>query len=280
MTGNKTIVSKDHIIDLQKDITNLISAYLQKYISKLYSKLVGKSKVELRDFLKSIADWKRDKQESEYKKFLKWIKKRYNQDKVKFEHKVTRFYNNVAQLLARHPAPINIVVQDVFAKSMRKVARYYYENCKSVERDSIEHVQELIVTILYSFIPLHKLLLQDDSTTSEYTYHYDNNLGDQTKTRLLVEKGDDTDKANDDVLIHGKSNVNLEYIPSDEIPNEYYSSANEDDNAKGPQDSKHSDIKHIHLPKPKRGNGCFVRYPRPKEPPKNPGTQIDNYFSD
>lgn len=239
--SNISILSKEKNRS-QELLCKVFASYLEKYMRKLYTSIARsqdkeETKSELREFqkcLSEIAKWEEHKQKREYKKFLKWVMKRYDLTELDLQsylEKVITFsvmivlhkYNQKAVLEKIKYKSTN--PQDLFYKAIKAVARLYYESPNKVKEDSRDPTINTIDSIIYNFIPLNKVFEMmeecDGTEDSVKSYKYSKNDSSESEPKevaVVLEKSSGSQRE-----YGGK----LEYVPSEEIYNEYYQSDNE-----------------------------------------------------
>lgn len=270
--------------------------YIYKYISKIYVK-TGRTHIRKNvhvDFQKrliQIAKWDSTTVNKEYYKFLKWCKRRYNyeeRDLQKMLHTIITLTTAIMihkssdytqSLLETFDFP---KVETFYYGCLKRIARYFYENPKSIRDVSSGTLRYYVDTILNTLLPLKHI-------TSVLEYHSDNSsestreliveydfeksvLSDSesvdskrhksiphvTDTALIVEKRTrDTDSDSD----------SLKYISSEELPERESNSGSAEDTT---QALEHSDneVKHVKIPVVKRAQYYYrnLKYDEQKEP--------------
>jgi hypothetical protein len=272
---------------IEKELTNMLSTYLYKYIKHIYGK-VSDSKSKYPDFqrrLLSISDWSNNTIEKEYKKFLKWCYKKYKLSQTDLEYMFKDFILITVKIITKSILNLDEYpkLQNMYYKSLKKFSRFYYENPKEIKDfdSNDDHLKSIIKHKLSTFIPIKQVvnILEsiENQDKSDVSYDFD----DEKKT--LSEEYDNRSKNSKLIVekINSDGENDLRYISSDEFNNEYYQSgddndANDDKNG-GNEKISHGnheddDIKYIHVPKNKKK----YDYNKPK-----PVDEIrENFFTD
>lgn len=236
----------------QDMLTGVLVSYCRKYIVKRFASLDldenGSNRV-LRTFQKDltyIAAWSDSRVDREYEKFCKWsLRKRGISERELFDTFADIISLSI-QILVNKEIDVKLSVKDLFFKSMKRIARHYYENpslVKSNYRDEDGALTRLVETLIHTFVPLQDVIdfiKKNEDHDSHVSYDFNNSertedTGD--KVGLIVEK----QKTSSD-------GPGLRYIGSEEIYKEYYHSEEE----KLPVGTNASEEKQINLKISKR----------------------------
>jgi hypothetical protein len=249
---------------LQDTLVTLIVKYCKKYMKKKYLELDADqtgSKRVLRKFQKEltyISSWKDSKIDREYAKFRKWHVSKLEVS----EQEIHDTFNNIIllsiQILTNNQHSTNVITttlssKDLFFKSIKRIARFYYENPSVIISDEDEDsiLRDLIESLIHTFVPLQKIMSQiQEHSQRESFVSYDfnkhnssTNGNERDEKRLVIEK----QKTSSEGHGHGLEyeDHGLRYIGSDEMYNEYYES---DDEGVKSKSLKEDDEKHINVP--------------------------------
>lgn len=199
------------IIDLLEELTTLMCTYCIKYMNSLYRS--SKNVKYFQKFLLGITKWDDRNIQKEYKKFLKWTNKRGVQN---FETQLNIYINRKIYSLSKQSLDIDIDYIKTFHKCIKRIAKVYYKNPKDIFSISEKSLFKIIQNTIRSLIPLQKVfeIIQnkDNSSVHSYKIDYNNSIN-------LSDTIDNYINSND------VDNIQLKYIPSDCIINEYYESS-------------------------------------------------------
>jgi hypothetical protein len=239
-----------------QQLQDVLSKYLTRYIENDLAP-DSNDKRALRSFQKrlvKVTEWTSQKQDEEYGRFLRWSDKRYHLSESDLtEIFGSIFYNTVKIMFSSYSDTDGELFSDiledvcsmrtVFLKSLKRVARFYYDNPQLY----FEHpnLKTIIYNVIHNCLPMARMiaLLEEMQALESKQHHYDFNKTIESSSQhlsqpLVVEK---QPKSSDSY-----QNPKLKYVPSDEFYNEYY---NSDDDK--PQQSEDEE-KHIRVPKLKR----------------------------
>lgn len=275
--------------------------YLVKFIYK-YLKHCFEKQVELHstsetrpklypDFqrvLLKIPKWSSNRLDSEYYKFLKWIKKRNEsrsrndtapQDikqleailktiiKISTEIIVNKSNVYVDALLQDYKFPS---LQQFFYKCLKRISRIIYENPKSLYTIKTELLIEQIDNVLNSILPSKEIetvleFVNEDDVQSkrsfiDFKYNFENEFSESSSSENDV-------KGNPLIIDKQSSEPSLHYISSNELNSELACDEIENQSV----EAKESDdgIRYINIPIKKGGIS---------KPLKSKADEIDEYF--
>jgi hypothetical protein len=233
---------------LQDILVSIIVSYCRKYIVKHYTTLdleeSGSSKV-LRSFQKDltyISAWSDSRVNKEYSKFSKWCLKKRGITEQEMENMFTSVIELSTQILVNTKINTDVSLKDLFFKSMKRVARFYYEDPREVmSKDVVHEITARIESLLHTFVPIQEvmdLIRANEERNSYNSYDFDKQEAStkesESRRGLVVQK----ERTNSDDG-HG-----LRYIGSEEFYKEYYHS----DEEEVPVESNASDEKQINVP--------------------------------
>jgi hypothetical protein len=242
MNISNIVEKKDQSQDI---LVGIIVSYCRKYIVKRFTFIEEEVKKNiLRTFqkeLKHISLWSDSKIDKEYEKFCKWafVKRDISEEKMQ------SLFDSIVELstilLVKHKITVHLSLKSLFFKSMKRIARFYYENPNKVmSQDIVPDLKILIQTLVHTYVPLKEVidLIQANADYESYISYDFNKHGDTEESRapskdLIVEKQKESSEG-----------PALRYIGSEEIYKEYYQSEPEDVLV----DTVASDEKHINLP--------------------------------
>lgn len=253
----------------ERELANILSKYLYKYIKHIFNKIDDEqsSKSLYPDFQKrllSISMWSSNTIDKEYLKFLKWCNKKYNVKQNEMEDLFKQYINLTIQIITKTPLnsyDIPSDLKNLYYKSLKKIARLYYENPKSIKEEcDINDLKTIILNKMTSFIPMKDILdileTVENQKDSNVSYNFNENSKSEKsgisitgKEKLIIKK----DNTNNSISTNRKSN-SLRYISSDEFQNEYYNSDDDkqNNNIDKKQEPDLENIKHIKIPKMKK----------------------------
>ena len=234
----------------EEQIIDLLSRYTYKYMHKLLSYIkeenVSESKTRrlFQESLINVSVWNQDKITREFKKFLKWCYKKYDLQEPDMQSMVDNFiFHSIYVLLSNYDSIVleqfdtKIKLELVFYKSIKRTARLCYENIVNTSKLTVSKentIHDVIEPLLHSFVPLDKIISYIEEHQDEdksHSYDFKNRTLTPTSTHLSVAKDNKMEP------------LNLHYISSEEIYDEYYESEEEK------QPRALSNDKHIKIPK-------------------------------
>lgn len=250
---------RDKKFEYQKRLNDILKKYYLRLFKKIYNNMEKKS---IKDFQKKILEiktWDNDKINSQYKKFLKFILKKYSFS----EEDVYRMLDVVFILNLKIMATlfgdveINVPEPKIFwYNCLKSTSKYIYENPKKIKHnldiDINNEMHEIINNVIQKYIPLKDII---ESKKESINFHDFNNcnVNDLNENNENNENDNDnqTNKISKLQIIKSKesnsdSDYNVPYISSDE-------SELKDKSETTNNDSKSHD-KYIKLPKNKKDN--------------------------
>jgi len=270
--------------EYQSKLIYTIGLYCDKYIRKIWKRLEDEYKTHnnpriVRKYLsvlRDIPDWSYERIYKEYKKFSKWCYKKAGTSEEKLQRLFDQHINYCIQIMTRGYAQEHVdkvmsrmripKLKDLFYKSLKRIARAYYETTGTTEQFDIidkRHIEHLVDTLLHTFVPVESVIaliergeLREDS---DYYYDFDSpkspnrtSTSRNSKRRVSVTGSDKEYRTSE----HG-SEINrggLRYVPSDDIYNEYFLSDQEIE-PEGSSTSNVGDVdeKLINIPRLKGG---------------------------
>jgi len=216
----------------QDILTGVLVSYCRKYIAKRFSSLDleenGSNRV-LRSFQKDltyIAAWSDSRVDREYEKFCKWCLRKKGITERELFDTFAEIISLSIQILANREIDVKLSVKDLFFKSMKRIARHYYENPSLVTsnyRDQDGALTRLVETLIHTFVPLQDVIEfikrnEDHDSRVSYDFNKSERTTDtKDKVELIVEKQKNSSDGR-----------GLRYIGSEEIYKEYYHSQEEE----------------------------------------------------
>lgn len=208
-------------LKIEDTLGNILSEYCTKYIKRMLRTIEEKYEEkrvvkQFQKYLIKISLWDREEKFSEYKNFLKWCLKK-NLTETILQNKLDNFTSCTLCILFKNkPIELDfdkIIIEDLFSKSLKRIARHYYENPNERIRSSTSN-NTLIINTLNSFIPFHKIihLLEDIESKSEFDCKYDYKNTENTTTTTTTNTTTNTNTDTDTDIIKS-----LQYVPSEEI---------------------------------------------------------------
>lgn len=185
-----------------------IDLYVPGIMSYLNSKKNIKVKIiDFQQFLFEIPSWSDKAKQKEYKITLDFLPRKTEKTLKKvFEHKLKQLGSNMR---------LKITLFDFWYRSLRHIAKYLYESYINHHQNSLDHraqVIKIIKRILHKYIPIADLILhrkKDDPIPVNY------NFDDLTKESRISKES---------IKKEIKEVQELYYIPSENLPGEYYES--------------------------------------------------------
>lgn len=195
------------------NITILLGLYCIKYMYAIHN--TSKNIKYFQTVLLNISKWNDKTIQKEYKKFLKWTKKRKIDN---FEKHIENYLEHKILLLTKQTLEIDIDYTLLLYKCLKTTAKLFYRHPKDIYSISEKKVMQLVQNTINSFIPLDKifeLVVVNFTPSTIYSYQID-----EEENHSNSEVKVDETKSN-----KGNHEIRLKYIPSEECFNEYYESA-------------------------------------------------------
>ena len=274
------------ISNLRDKLQNLVIRFSYRYISKRFGKIQedrdARTKL-YRNFQKDlleITEWSDKTLTKNYKKFLKWSKRREGLDEVALTnmlHKIIRLSCQIVlnesdvfieTLLQKHEFP---TLKSYYYKCLKRIARIIYERPKDIHALKWSMLNEQLENVLQLFVPLDSLrdilnfsykLDDKDQSAIQIEYDFKNDTGSDSSSISIR-----PDSQKPLVIDKQPSERSLEYVASD-ITNIIDNESENDPQNNGSVDS----VRHITVPKYKKQQ-FFYNKPKINE--------IDeNFFND
>jgi hypothetical protein len=214
------------------NIKVLLGMYCIKYMYALRN--TSKNAKSFQNVLLRISQWNETTIQKEYKKFLKWTKKRKT---AVFEHQVRLYVGHKICFLTKQTWQLDIDYAMLFYKCIKAIAKLFYKNPKDIYSISGKKVMKLIQKKINSLIPLDKifeLVEANYEPSTVYSYQID-----EEENHSISPKPPNPSEIN---LINSRKDNNnqgiiqLKYIPSEEYFNEYYQSESDASTTKNIKD--------------------------------------------
>ena len=274
------------ISNLRDKLQNLVIRFSYRYILKRFGKIQedrdARTKL-YRNFQKDlleITEWSDKTLTKNYKKFLKWSKRREGLDEVALTnmlHKIIRLSCQIVlnesdvfieTLLQKHEFP---TLKSYYYKCLKRIARIIYERPKDIHALKWSMLNEQLENVLQLFVPLDSLrdilnfsykLDDKDQSAIQIEYDFKNDTGSDSSSISIR-----PDSQKPLVIDKQPSERSLEYVASD-ITNIIDNESENDPQNNGSVDS----VRHITVPKYKKQQ-FFYNKPKINE--------IDeNFFND
>ena len=279
--NNKVPLMIDEKVSIKKNLEeklyDMLTKGLHKYIKRIYKKKKEEYENNIlvcKNFQKKlykIAKWSEKTVNTEFLHFVSWCKRHYDIDKEEMETMLkniillsTQVMINRSRIftenfLSTYELP---KIRDIYYKCLKKIARIFYENPKSIyENDiSFETLKENIKSPFYNIIPIKKITdyleNKEESIVMEkeiVEYNFDNDNSSSVDDHFYKEK-----------VNKNEDNSNLKYVCSDDFKNrieiDKKSSHNQNTNNKDNTNNKNNkdnednednedNIKNIRIPK-------------------------------
>jgi hypothetical protein len=241
-------------------LTTWLSEYGCKYIRTIFKE--SDTTNTFKRSLKKFADWSESKKIKEVKKFFKWLRRHQHTGEDEVDRVIDALFTATIRILLYNVEDDGSLTADIrfpdtktlVYKCMKRLARYFYDNPTQVEDSKSSGckriVKQMMIEHIYTLLPLSHLfhIIDENPHTyiaydfiKEHSYKSDSDAESNPPiTQIQIEKLTSDDE------------IRLNYVPSDEIYNDYYQSPNEEH-----QEEVHIDVdldvKHINLPVLKKG---------------------------
>lgn len=262
-----------NIISIKKNIEekmyDMLTKGLHKYIKRIYKKKKEEYENDIlvcKNFQKKlykIAKWSEKTLNTEFSHFIYWCKRHYDIDEEKMETMLRKIILLSTQVMINRSRIFteNFLstyefpkIRDIYYKCLKKIARIFYENPKSIYQNdiSLETLKENIKYPFYNIIPIKKITdyleNKQDSVIIEkeiVEYNFDKNSS-SSNSSFIKEKEN-----------KNKDDSNLKYVSLDEYNFETKSNnkdlldkkSNKDNCKDNCKDIDEDNIKHIRIPK-------------------------------
>jgi hypothetical protein len=259
---------------LEEKLYEMLTKGLYKYTKRIFEKKMeeyGNNKLVYQHFQKKlykIAKWSDKTITVEYLNFISWCNRHYNINEIEIENMIkkiillsTQIMINKSRIytenfLSTYEFP---KLKTIYYKCLKKIARIFYENPKSIYDISLQTLKENLQTSFYNMIPIKKITdyleNKQDSIIIEkeiVEYNFDkedtnsstrnsNNYNDNEYNRDNQNENDNYKNDNDN-----DNYKNLKYVCSDD-----FKLSSESNNLKDvvKKDDEEDNIKHIRIPK-------------------------------
>lgn len=226
----------------QERLIKMTSDYLIKWIKTVEGETKSLREFQMRLF--EVAKMDAERKRKEASRFKRWCEKRDYACPEKLLRKVVdgyiqlMTYNNNTHNKRYNPLKVKVDLQKMLYKSLRRVAKYYYENPKASNRDVSPYVISRVTTIIEDMMPFNTVLEwmekeneRGDDSQSFIAYNYDHdhennndNDNENHKRNRITLSSSPSGKIKEK---DAETDDRLRYISSDEIVNEYYQSDSE-----------------------------------------------------
>ena len=257
---------------LEEKLYDMLTKGLHKYIKRIYKKKKEEyenNTLVCKNFQKKlykIAKWSEKTVNTEFLHFVSWCKRHYDIDKEEMETMLKKIILLSTQVMINRSRIFteNFLstyelpeIRDIYYKCLKKIARIFYENPKSIyENDiSFETLKENIKSPFYNIIPIKKITdylenkeesIVMEKEIVEYNFNNDNDNDSVDEIKEKVNKNEDED--------------NLKYVCSDDFKNRIEIDKKINQNINDNKDNKdnkdnednednENNIKHIRIPK-------------------------------
>jgi len=237
--------------EIERKIYKYITTYLVKYLKRLYENIPRRSAFRaFQEELLKISDWNEEMQQKEYKKFCKWINKKYDLSEDNLIQLLNTSVALVIELIVPKKKDLEKVLKNYtfptfqffFYKCIKKFARHFYEHPKEIVQDT--NVQSVLEYTIQDLVPLKFVVETLDNEEPECVVEYN--------FEAIITDSDDEKSSNVKIVVEKVSENNdnsLKYISSEEFDNEYYMSEEEQkNNVDAGEDSQ---LKHVTIHKKK-----------------------------
>lgn len=262
-----------NIISIKKNIEekmyDMLTKGLHKYIKRIYKKKKEEYENNIlvcKNFQKKlykIAKWSEKTLNTEFSHFVSWCKRHYDIDEEKMETMLRKIILLSTQVMINRSRIFteNFLstyefpkIRDIYYKCLKKIARIFYENPKSIYQNeiSLETLKENIKYPFYNIIPIKKITdyleNKQDSVIIEkeiVEYNFDKNSSSSNSSFIKEKENKNEDDSN------------LKYVSLDEYNFETKSNdkdllnkkSNKDNCKDNCKDIDEDNIKHIRIPK-------------------------------
>jgi len=250
---------------LEEKLYEILTKGLYKYVKRIFEKKkeeYGNNKLVYQHFQKKLyklAKWSDKTITVEYLNFISWCNRHYNISEIEFENMIkkiillstqtminkSRIYTE--NFLSTYEFP---KMKTIYYKCLKKIARIFYENPKSIYDISLQTLKENLQTSFYNMIPIKKITdylenKQDSIIIEKEIVEYNFNKEDTTSTKSTSNynngNGDGDGENNNQIKNNDK---NLKYICSDD-----FKQLSSESNKINPIIKDEEEIKHIRIPK-------------------------------
>lgn len=252
---------------LEEKLYEILSKGLYKYIKRIFEKKneeYGNNKLLYYNFQKKlykIAKWSDKTINVEYSNFLSWCNRHYVINEVEFDDMIrkiillsTQIMINKSRIytenfLSTYEFP---KMKTIYYKCLKKIARIFYENPKSIYEVSLQTIKENLQTPFYNMIPIKKITdflenKQNSIIMEKQIVEYDFN--DSSDSILNDDNEDEYDNKNED---EDEDDNKLKYLCSEdykELSSESIKINKESKNKDDDNEDDENNIKHIRIPK-------------------------------
>lgn len=250
----------------EKFVVDLFNTYSIKYLKKVFLYLENEKNIFKKFQLKliKIAEWNTEKQNKEYKKFIKWCEAKKNID----EHTLKHIFHNYLTLSIKIIAYDNITPENfpkyiypnldkVFYKCLKSISRWFYENPKKIQETfdtKYETFKKIIKIEIQKMLPLKQILniLQTEKEDPIFV-DYDFDKAESTEevlidliknkfsltTKVVIEK----ENNNEQNYFIPQNENELNYIDSENMENESESTHHSENNL-----NNENELKYVNIP--------------------------------
>lgn len=269
---------KEHIDNknkYEKFIVDLLNTYSIKYLKKVFLYLENEKNIFKKFQLKliKIAEWNTEKQNKEYKKFIKWCAAKKNIDEHTLKHIFHNYLTLSIQIIAYNnitpenfPKYIYPNLDKVFYKCLKSISRWFYENPKQIQETldtKLETLKKILKIEIQKMLPLKQILnilqtKQEDPIFVDYDFNKSESTEEQLIDSDMVELLDNCKKKfslTTKVVIEKENNNEpnyfiqqnentLNYIDSENMENDFDKSSHHSENNL----ENENELKYVNIP--------------------------------
>jgi hypothetical protein len=262
MIDDKVSIKKN----LEEKLYDMLTKGLHKYIKRIYKKKKEEYENDIlvcKNFQKKlykIAKWSDKTINTEFLHFISWCKRHYNIDKEEMESMLKKTILLSTQIMINRSRIFteNFLstyefpkIRDIYYKCLKKIARIFYENPKSIYENDISFgtLKENIKSPFYNIIPIKKITdyLENkeesiimEKEIVEYNFNKNDSSSNSVRDHFYKEK------------VNKNDDFNLKYVCSDDFKNRIEIDKKSSHSIIPNQNTNNEDednIKHIRIPK-------------------------------
>jgi hypothetical protein len=230
-------------------LISIFTKYSIKFIVNIYENTDNLKQFQKK--LYKIPNWEFDKKDKEYKLFLKYILKKYDETEKNLTDTLENIYTFYIKIMSSVFISVDIKIPkliDFWHKILKKVGKIFYEN-PTLIKEEFDHtiIKNIIKNTLQTYIPIKEIIhSKKEFEVEPLYYNFSENESDHSYHSESSENQKNLLNDLKDLTSDDESDSNkLKYISSEQFENDYHHSEDTSENI----NVDDIDIKYIKLKK-------------------------------